>query len=61
METFADFILGETDYFKKLQIAYYLQKRAGIFFDNSVIFKTELARMFIEKMNLGVDKPGRFW
>lgn len=56
METFADFILGETDYFKKLEIAYYLQKRAGIFFDNSVIFKTELARMFIEKMNLGVDE-----
>ena len=56
METFADFILGETDYFKKLEIAYYLQKRAGIFFDNSVIFKTELARMFIEKMNLDVDE-----
>lgn len=55
-ETFADFILGETDYIKKLEIAYYLQKRTGIFFDNSVIFKTELARMFMEDMDLGVDK-----
>ena len=40
METFADYILGEKDYAKKLEIAYYLQKRTGIFFDNSVILKT---------------------
>ena len=56
METFADYILKEQDYIKKIEIAYYLQKRAGIFFDNSVILKTELARMFIEDMNLDVDK-----
>lgn len=56
METFADYILQETDYIKKLEIAYYLQKRTGIYFDNTVIFKTELARMFMEDMNLGVDK-----
>ena len=56
METFADYILGETDYIKKIEIAYYLQKRTGIFFDNSVILKTELARMFMEDVNLGVDK-----
>lgn len=56
METFADYILGETDYTKKLEIAYYLHKREGIFFDNSVIFKTELARMFMEDIDLGVDK-----
>ena len=37
-------------------ITYYLQKRVGIFFDNSVIFKTELARMFMEDIDLGVDK-----
>ena len=55
-ETFADYILGETDYLKKLQIVYYLQKKQNIFFDKTVIFKTELARMFIEKMNLDVDK-----
>ena len=56
METFADYILGEKNYTKKLEIAYYLQKRTGIFFDNSVILKTELARMFMEDIDLGVDK-----
>ena len=55
-ETFADYVLGEKDYIKKLQIVYYLQKKQNIFFDKTVIFKTELARMFIEKMNLDVDK-----
>lgn len=56
METFADYILGEKDYIKKMEIVYYLKKRTNIFFDNSVIFKTELARMFIEDMELEVDK-----
>ena len=56
MNTFADYILNEKDYAKKLEIAYYLQKRTGIFFDNSVILKTELARMFMEDIDLGVDK-----
>ena len=56
METFADYILNEKDYIKKLEIAYYLQKRTGIFFDNSVIFKAELARLFMENIDLGVDK-----
>lgn len=56
METFADYILNENDYAKKLEIAYYLQKRTGIFFDNSVILKTELARMFMEDIDLNVDK-----
>lgn len=56
METFADYILSETDYIKKMEIVYYLKKRTDIFFDNSVIFKTELARMFIDDMNLDVNK-----
>ena len=56
METFADYILSEKDYAKKLEIAYYLQKRTGIFFDNSVILKTELARMFMEAIDLSVDE-----
>ncbi len=55
METFADYILNEKDYIKKLEIVYYMQKRTNIFFDNSVILKAELARMFIEKMNIDVD------
>ncbi len=57
METFADYILSEHDYIKKMEIVYYLKKRTNIFFDNSVIFKTELARMFIEDMEIeDVDK-----
>lgn len=56
METFADYILGETDYIKKLEIVYYMKKRTNIYFDNSVLFKTELARMFIDDMDIDVDK-----
>lgn len=56
METFADYILSEKDYIKKMEIVYYLKKRTNIFFDNSVIFKTELTRMFIEDMDIDVDK-----
>ncbi len=57
METFADYILSEKDYVKKVEIVQYLKKRRHIFFDNSVIFKTELAKMFIEDMNIDdVDK-----
>lgn len=56
METFASYILGEPDYIKKIEIVYFLHKKTKIFFDNSVILKTELARMFIEEMNLNVNK-----
>lgn len=56
METFADYILGEKDYSKKLGIMYFLERKADIFFDNSVIFKTQLAKMFIEQKNLDVDE-----
>lgn len=56
MKSFADYILNEQDYFKKLEITYYLQKRTGIFFDNSVLLKTEIARMFMDTIDLGVDK-----
>lgn len=56
METFAEYILSEKDYVRKMEIVYYLKKRANIFFDNSVLFKTELAKMFIEDMELEVDK-----
>ena len=56
METFADYILSEKDYIKKMEIVYYLKKRINIFFDNSVIFKTELTRMFIDDMKLDVDR-----
>ena len=39
METFADYILSEKDWIKKMEIMHYLQLKTGIFFDKSVIFK----------------------
>lgn len=56
METFADYILAEQDFNKKIEIAYYLQKKTGIFFDNSVLFKASIAKLFIETMNIDVDE-----
>ena len=56
METFADYILSEQDHIRKMEIVYYLKRKTNIFYDNSVIFKTELARMFIEDMNIDIDK-----
>lgn len=56
METFADYILNEKDFMKKLGIMYFLERKTDIFFDNSVIFKTTLAKMFIEHEKLDVDE-----
>ena len=56
METFADYILSENDFIKKLEILYYSKKKMNIFFDNSVILKAEIARLFIETMKLDVDE-----
>jgi hypothetical protein len=56
MENFAEYILNEKNLVSKIEIAYYLSKRTGIYFNKSVIFKTELARQFIEYMKLDVDK-----
>lgn len=55
-ETFAEYILNEKDWTRKLEIAFYLEKKARIFFDKSVIFKTELAKLFIETMKIDVDE-----
>ncbi len=55
METFADYILGEKDFSKKAEIAYYLQKKKNIYFDNSVVFKAGIAKCFVESMNIDVD------
>ena len=50
METFADYILAEKDYGRKIEIMHYLKKKTNIFFDNSVIFKSLIAKLFIESM-----------
>lgn len=60
-ETFADYILSEQDWGKKLEIMYYLKKRTNIFYDNTVIFKTLITRMFLDYLkanepNLNLDE-----
>ena len=55
-ETFANYILSERDWIKKMEIVFYLQKKTGIFYDNSVVFKTLLTKLFLDRANLDVDK-----
>ena len=56
METFADYILSEKDWIKKMEIMHYLQLKTGIFFDKSVIFKTYLAKLFLENTDIDLDE-----
>ena len=55
MEDFAMYILNEQDYIQKMIIAYYMSKRTGIFFDKSIILRTQIAKMFINYASLDVD------
>ena len=55
MDTFAEYILEEKDLASKMEIVYYLAKRNKIFFDKSVIFKTELVRLFLNYSKIEVD------
>ena len=56
MEDFATYILEEENLSQKMLITYYLSKKTGIFFDKSIVLKTEIAKMFIEYMQINVDK-----
>lgn len=56
MQKLARYIYAQKNLMKKIEIVYYLKKIQNLFFDNSVIFKAELARMFIDSMCLDVDK-----
>lgn len=47
-ETFASYILNEKSWARKLEIMYYLKKKTGIFFDNTVIFKTLITKQFLD-------------
>ncbi|MCI9063000.1 MAG: hypothetical protein HFJ17_00090 [Clostridia bacterium] len=55
MEDFATYILSEKNYIQKMIITYYLSKKTGIFFDKSVVLKTEIAKLFIRYMKIDVD------
>ena len=56
MEDFATYILDEKNLAEKMIIAYYLSKKSGIFFDTSIVLKTEIAKLFIEYMKINVDE-----
>ena len=56
MNTFADYILEEEELDVKMEIVYYLSKKTKIFFDKSIVFKTEIARLFLNYSKIEVDK-----
>lgn len=56
METFAEYLLKEKDLGAKLEIVYYLSKKEQIYFNKSVVFKTELARLFLKYNKLDLDE-----
>ncbi len=56
MQKFSEYILNEKDFYKKIDIMMFVAKKVPIFFDKSVVFKTMIAKLFIESTNLDVDK-----
>ena len=56
MENFATYILSEKDITQKMIITYYLSKKTGIFFNKSVVLKTEILKLFVEYMKLDVNE-----
>lgn len=56
MSSFAEYILSEEDFGKKVEIMLYLKKKMDIFFDNSVIFKAAIVKLFIESMGIDADE-----
>ena len=56
MEEFAEYILNESDVISKIEIIYFLAPKLGINFDKSVVFKTEIARMFLKYSKPKVDE-----
>lgn len=55
MEEFAKYILNEDDLISKIEIIYFLAPKLGINFDKSIVFKTEIARMFLKYTKAKVD------
>ena len=55
MEEFAKYILNEDDLVSKIEIIYFLAPKLGINFDKSIVFKTEIARMFLKYTKIEVD------
>ncbi len=54
--SFANYILSEKRLSEKMNIICYFKRKHDCFFDNTVIFKTEICRMFLEYVKL--ERPG---
>ena len=52
MENFAEYMLSAETLVEKMEIAYYLSKNQNLLFDKTVVFKTELARLFLNYMEM---------
>lgn len=55
-EAFSKQILLEKEFSKKIELMSKLKGKEGIFFDNTVIFKALITKLFIETMELDVDE-----
>ena len=53
--SFANYILSEKRLSEKIRIICYFKRKHDCFFDNTVIFKTEICRMFLEHSKPDVD------
>ena len=56
MNTFAEYILEEEELDAKMEIVYYLSRKSKVFFDKSIVFKAEIARLFLNYSKIDVDK-----
>lgn len=52
----SEYILSEKEFGKKIEIMNYIKEKTGIFFDNTVIFKALITKLFIEVMEIDVDE-----
>ena len=55
-QSISEYMLSEKEFSKKIEIMNYLKRKTGIFFDNTVIFKALIAKMFIEVMEIDVNE-----
>lgn len=53
---FAEIILNEKDFIKKIETVYLFQKKEKVYFDTSVVLKAGIAKQFIETMKIDVDE-----
>ncbi len=56
MATFAEYILNEKDFVKKIDAVTYLKKKQNIYFNTPVILKAEIAREFMDTMEIDINR-----